>query len=262
MNRLWTVKLVMLALCLMLLIPSSVYADTDGSNVSIGVEWAGQYSGTGAPYEGNLDSSDEAVAGLYDIVSDPNTSWTWDFNFGNDYAWERDWKAAGRLGGDDSIYADDVDLAAWCGHGLGNNFLFNNQNDDWYATIGDMDMGDRDCEWILAFTCHFLQGTASNFGRAADGVHLICGYSTDMTVYPNSGSRFAYWAKYPYGVRVAWYRYGKDTQQAIDQNIARTFGANASVNDYLWGYGSVSSDPPFYSNSPGSYGIWDTKLNW
>ncbi|MDI6715567.1 MAG: DUF6345 domain-containing protein [Actinomycetota bacterium] len=224
----------------------------------------GQYNGTGSPAEqyGNLNTSEDAVAGLYDIVSDPGTSWNWDFNYGNDLAWERDWKATGRLGGDDSIYTDDVDLNAYCGHGFANKFVFSTEMDDWYSTISDIDMGDRDCEWMLTFTCNFLTGSMSTFGPAADNVHLICGYATDMTVTSNAGSRFAYWAKQPYGVRVAWYKYGYDTQNGANQNIARIFGAKASVNDYLWGYGSVSADPPFYTSSPSSYTYWDYKLNW
>lgn len=264
MKRSKAISTLVFILCIAMLSPSIAYADVDGNTVEIGVEWVGQYTGTGSPAQqyGNLNTSDEAVAGLYDIVSDTRTNWLWGFNFGNDYAWERDWKAYPRLGGDDDIYADDVDLVAFCGHGLGNNFVFSTQMDDWYTTISDLDMGDRDCEWMLAFTCNFLNGSISTFGPAGDGVHLICGYCTDMTVKPESGSRFAYWAKYPYGVRVAWYRYGKDTQIGSDYSIARTFGANASYNDYLWGYGSVSSDPPSYTSSPGSYGYWDTKLNW
>jgi len=102
----------------------------------------------------------------------------------------------------------------------------------------------------------------STFGPAADGIHLINGYATDMTITANAGERFSYWAKQPYGVRVAWYRYGYDTQYGFNQNIARTFGATASYNDYLWGYGSVSSDPPFYTTDPNAYSYWDYKLNW
>jgi hypothetical protein len=63
-------------------------------------------------------------------------------------------------------------------------------------------------------------------------------------------------------VRVAWYKYGHATQSAASKNTARTFGAIASKNDYLWGYGTVSADPPSYGSSPGSYAYWDTRLNW
>lgn len=241
-------------------------ADADGSSVGIGVEWAGAYSGTGSPYSGNLNTSDDCVAGLYDVVSDGNTNWLWTFNWGNSNAWELDWKAP-RLGGSAARLVDDVDLVAWSGHGLGNNLLFTNENNDWYSTQGDMDLGLRDCEWALLYTCNFLRGGMSNFGSVANGVHLVCGYATDMQVTDNGGSKFAYYAKpyllrQAYGVRVAWYKYGLATQDGVYQNIARTFGAKTAVNDYLWGYGAVATDPPSYGDSPGSYTYWDTQLNW
>ncbi|WP_066635364.1 DUF6345 domain-containing protein [Desulfolucanica intricata] len=256
-------KCIFVIMLLLLVVPTSVaYADLDGSEVSIGVEYISNYTaGPGAEYSDPTTAGD-AVNGLSDIVSDPNTSWIWDFSYGNSSARELDWKASGRLNGNDSLYTDNVDLNAFCGHGFGMNYVFTVEKNDWYTTVSDLDMGDRDCEWMLAFTCNFLNGTMANFGPIADGVHLVCGYGTDMTVTANAGSRFAYWAKHPYGVRVAWYKYGYDTQNGAWQNIARIFGANASYNDYLWGYGSVSSDPPFYTNSPSSYGVWDYKLNW
>jgi len=240
------------------------FADDDGNDVAIGVEYVNYYEGTDRPAAqyGDLNTSDDAVNGLADIVSDSSTNWLWDFSYGNSSAWELDWKSTGRLGGDDEYYADDVDLVAFSGHGLGQNFTFNNQNDDWYTTISDLDLGDRDAEWLLTFTCNFLNGTMSQFGPAADGIHLINGYSTDMTITANAGQRFSYWATAPYGVRVAWYKYGYDTQNGAWQNTARTFGASASVNDYLWGYGSVSSDPSPYTTNPSAYTYWDYKLNW
>lgn len=230
--------------------------------ISIGVEYVGAYTGTGspgAPY-GNLYSPRSCVHGLYDIVSDPNTNWTWGFEWGDSAAWELDWKAYGRLGGNDYRLTDDVDLNAYSGHGLGRCFVFNNQNNDWYTTMGDLDMGDRDAEWMLTFTCNFTNGTAAQVGPAADGVHLICGYKTDMTITTNAGARFAYYATHGSTVKTAWVNQGWDTQLPSDRNTICIFGATAAANDYLWGYGSVCSDPPFYTNSPSSYQFWTRDL--
>lgn len=245
------------------------HADDDGNAVQIGVDWVGAYAGTGSPAAryGNLSTPDECVAGLYGIVTDPTTSWGWAFNWGNSNAWELDFKRPS-AGGNAGRLADDVDLVAFAGHGLGNNFTFGTKKNDWYTTPSDMDLGLRDCEWMLAYTCNFLKGPPSNYGSAANGVHLICGYATDMTITANGGSKFASFVKpsasrQPYGVRVAWYKYGQQTQSAANKNIARTFGAKTAVNDYLWGYGSVSADPPAYSSATAAkYAYWDTKLNW
>lgn len=121
---------------------------------------------------------------------------------------------------------------------------------------------------MLAYTCNFLKGSPADFGSAANGVHLINGYSTDMTITANGGSQFASFARpsgsrQAYGVRVAWYKYGQQTQSGANLNVARTFGAKTAVNDYLWGYGSVSADPAAYSSATAAnYAYWDTKLNW
>lgn len=243
--------------------PTTALADNDGNTVEIGVEWVGEYVGTGSPAAqyGNINTSNEAVQGLYPIVTDPSTSWGWQFNYGNTAAWELDWLGV-QYGGSSPWFTDDVDLAAFSGHGLGNRMDFNNQSNEWFCPANRLDAGYRDCEWILTFTCNYLRGTPANYGGAMNGVHLICGYMTDMTITADSGSWFAYYAKHPYGVRVAWYKYGQATQYSVWANTARTFGATASRNDYLWGYGSVSADPPYYSRSPDSYSWWDTNLNF
>lgn len=245
------------------------YADDDGSYVSIGVDWVGTYAGTGAPasVHGNLASSQQCVEGLKRIVDDPATSWRWQFDYGNASAWELDWKRTA-LGGSAYRLCDDVDLVAFAGHGYPNALQFAAKKSDWQSTPSDMDLGVRDAEWALTYTCNFLKGTPADFGSAANGVHLICGYATDMTLTPNGGEIFSEYAKphgtrQAYGVRVAWYKYGQATQSWISRNVARTFGAKTAVNDFLWGYGPVAADPPAYSSSTaGQYAYWDTDLNF
>jgi hypothetical protein len=250
--------------CVAVLVPCvPAFTDDDGSNVQLGVEWVGQYTGTGAPLAGagNLSTSDDCVRGLKSLVSDPNTSWTTAFDWGNTDVWELDWKRPS-LGGNAARLADDVDLAAFCGHGTGNCFDLATKKNDWEVTPSEMDLGLRDCEWLLAFTCNFLEYSPSYYGSAMNGAHLMCGYATDMTVTTNGGAKFAEYAKAPYGVRVAWYKYGLATQAGANRNIARTFGAISAKNDYLWGYGPVSADPVKYTADPSAYTYWDTKLNW
>jgi len=249
--------------------PATAYADNDGSNVSIGIDWVAKYVGTGAPAAryGNVDSAKLCCEGLKDIVDDSRTSWQWQFNWGNSAAWELDWKKSS-LGGNAYRLCDDVDLVAFAGHGLGNTLEFSTQKNDWKSTPSDMDLGVRDAEWALFYTCNFLRGSKDTLGAAANGIHLLNGYCTDMTVTSDGGRKFAEFAmpapdRQAYGVRVAWYKYGKATQKGSDKNTVRTFGAKASYNDYLWGYGKVSADPPAYSPSTAHlYEYWDTNLNW
>lgn len=257
------------ALLVMCTSAAPAYADADGSYVSIGIDWVAKYEATGAPAAqyGDRDSAKMCCESLKAIVDDPSTNWQWQFNWGNSAAWELDWKRTG-LGGNAYRLCDDVDLVAFAGHGLGNDLQFSTQNNDWESTPSDMDLGVRDAEWALLYTCNFLNGDPSKYGAAANGIHLINGYATDMTITSNGGQAFADYAKpagsrQAYGVRVAWYKYGQLTQKPGDVNVARTFGAKTAVNDYLWGYGSVAADPPAYSSSTaGQYAYWDTRLNW
>lgn len=244
-------------IALIIMSPAAVYADADGSSVEIMTEWVNYYYGFQGL--GDLNTTDEAVGGLSDIVADPNTNWWMPSNkqWGNNDAWEKDWKSD-TLAGNDYRLADDVDLAAFSGHGYGQNFVMNNDNTNHFADISEMKLGDRDLEWLLAITCNFLNGTKAELGRMMNGLHLANGYATDMTVTANAGQRFSAWAKAPYGVRVAWYRQAYDTQPNYEHNIARIFGHQNNVNDYLWGYGSAGTDPaPYSSANAASYIMWD-----
>src|SRR5660398_230552 len=58
--------------------------------------------------------------------------------------------------------------------------------------------------------------------------------------------------------RVGESRVGYSTP--VRQEYYLHLGATAAANDYLWGYGSVCSDPPFYTNSPSSYQFWTRDL--
>jgi hypothetical protein len=254
----------LLLVCLLALsFPTSSWADSDGLSVGIGGEWISEYqSKTGYP---NLYTADDCVRGLKDIVNDPNTSWIWDFEWYNTAAWEEDWKRTG-LGGTDIYWVDDVDLAAWCGHGPKYYFLFTTYKDDDRLYRSEPWWGDKDVEWVLLFTCHYLNfdtGTWSGWstvGQMAKGVHVVCGYKTDMTIISNGGSRFAYYARNKYPVRSAWGYYFWDTQDPSWNNVARCFYHYNCRNDRLWGYGSVSSDPPSFSSDSSNY--WITDYYW
>lgn len=90
------------------------------------------------------------------------------------------------------------------------------------------------------------------------GLHLANGYSTNMTLHPTAGDKFTWYATYPYGVRVAWYKQAFETQPDLEDNVARIFGHVDNKNDFLWGYGSAHSDPADWSSTSAPYyTFWD-----
>lgn len=250
--------------------PAAYATDDDRFSAAIMTEYVGNYffnlDGTWLP---NLTSPYSIAFEIRDDIYEHG--WFSQYAYGDSSVWELDWKSD-TLGGNDYRLADDVDLAVFAGHGLGRNFIMNNAHNDHYAAVSDMKLGDRDLEWLLAFTCRFLEGstatqadlaaTKAQLGTMMNGLHLANGYATKMTVNSGSGARFAAWATAPYGVRVAWYRQAYDTRDNTldtgDHIIARTFGSVNNVNDYLWGYGNAGRDPaPYSAATAGNYTIWD-----
>lgn len=247
--------------------PQIVKADDDGSYVQIGIEYVGNYSGTGSPVSSNLSSAYSASRGDTRIIN-VNPNWGLKYIWGNSDVWEKDFKSSG-LGGNDYRLADDVDLLFYVGHGVvpgaygatDYSLIMNNLHDTYYAKQGNMALGDRDLEWFITFTCNFTNGSANQIGRVFKGLHALAGYKTDMTVTSNAGDRFSYWAaNQSYPISTAYEKYAWDTQNASDYNSIRVFRATSTWNDHLWGFGSVASDPASYSSNPSGYSTYEADI--
>jgi len=226
------------------IIPTISLADNDGNTVQIGIEAVENYS-TNPIYGTNA-----CVSGLNDIVNDPNTNWGMKYHWSNSDVWEKDYRSVS-LGGNDYRLTDDVDLAAYSGHGYSNpGFLLTSEEDEIWARRSKMRLGDRDLEWFLTYTCNFLNEYYA-IGKIMNGLHMVCGYHSDMTITTNGGSKFAYYAKRGNSVRWSWYNYALDTQPS--GNKAATFYHTSNKDDRLWGYGAVANDPTPFSQDNSGY---------
>jgi hypothetical protein len=88
------------------------------------------------------------------------------------------------------------------------------------------------------------------------GVHLICGYVTDMTVYDEAGQYFADRLDEGVSVKQAWFEQGDEFQKEKDQNIARVFGAAECMNDSLAANGPIQTSRDPTSSSTYVYNDW------
>jgi len=237
----------------------------------VGVEWQCDYDrydpgDPGEPPFGTLDCADDYALGFMQNLGWPEVplnpySW-WDVFANGDLAsQEAHWDSAG-----DSCYADNVDFAAWCGHGTRAHQLprilrffvdligGEKQPPDKLAW-SEIQWGDEDLDWVVLNTCRFLDGTDVELKQMASGVHLICGYQTDMTVYAAAGEYFAdLMDTTGDSVRVAWHQQCQHYQPR--GNTARVFGASQCVMDGVRAGGGpifVSRDP----TSSSSYSHWD-----
>ncbi|MET9231029.1 DUF6345 domain-containing protein [Lentzea sp. NPDC003310] len=172
-------------------------------------------------------------------------------------AWESDFKDPAFAGGQDTYWADDVDLTYWQGHGSGTGFYFSgcsNHNDTKLANT-EARWGNNDVEWMSLFTCLILEDTtggqnwAQRWGQAFRGLHQINSFTTVSYNSANHGGKFAHymWRSGPMKVRSAWAQASIDTQPASVRWATMgvylpSSGGLGNFDDYFWGKGSVGPD--------------------
>lgn len=170
--------------------------------------------------------------------------WTRVFFWGNNAAFEKDWKDAA-LGGWDNSYADAVDLAFFEGHGSPSGIHFPNSCcDDSQCSYSDARWGDLDAEWIAAHSCSVLADShLSDWAYTVcgdNGAHMMCSHKN--TVFAtNAGGRWAQLMRSGFPVKSAWFVQHVEKQPS--DVIARVIATQATANDHIWGHGSVASDP-------------------
>ncbi|HEX7307803.1 DUF6345 domain-containing protein [Lentzea sp.] len=182
-------------------------------------------------------------------------------------AWESDFKDPAFAGGNDTNWADNVDLTYWQGHGSGTGFFFtgcSNHNDTKLSNT-EARWGQNDVEWMSLFTCLILEDVtggqtwAQRWNQAFRGLHQINSFTTISYNSTNHGEKFGHymwrspflWWNNPMKVRDAWAQASIDTQPAsVRWATAGVYvpstGQYGSYNDYFWGKGSVSPD---YANT-------------
>lgn len=231
-----------------------VFSGTDDNNLKeVGVEWVNQYNGK-AP---NLAACDDDAVGFYNALA--AKGWTKVFNWGDNNAWESDFKSVTLASGNDANYADNVDFAYFSGHGNTSGHYFGTDHSDWQDAHTDLKLGDKDLEWIVLSSCLCLNYNSGNvFSKwgwpVFQGLHMILGMDTTMSDTPDIGKYFVQFMTgdpaYPsYGTKLticqAWRQAGYYALPA-GQYVAilgATKGGDDSWNDYLPGYGTQIADP-------------------
>ncbi|HVN59981.1 MAG TPA: DUF6345 domain-containing protein [Gaiellaceae bacterium] len=223
--------------------------------VDAGIEWIGTCGGL----PGSAVSAGGFVANMTAFGPIPIQ-----FNWGDNNAWERDFKDPTK-GGQDSSYVDDVDLTFYTGHAGDWGWWFCNPNhDDQNMTFSDAFLGDRDLEWLGIAACGPLQAVDGagrtwyqRWGPAFQGLHLLMGYATtsfDNTVEGPNFARYILgipglgWLGFgPITVRQAWAQMAMDAQpSSVTWAEMGVFGSGgmSDWNDYFWGRGPTGPDIP------------------
>jgi hypothetical protein len=223
---------------------------TDDANTrEVGVEWCNNYHGW-AP---TLSATDDDALGFYNALG--TKGWTKVYAYGDDNAWETDFKSSAK-GGNDANWADNVDFVYFSGHGNTSGFYFGTTHADHQAASTDCEWGDKDLDWIALSACQVLKQSSSPWNTwgwpVFKGLHTILGMDTSMADTPYQGLYFARFMtgdpNYPsYGQKLtilqawrqaAWWSLPSDEYCAgMGVNAP-----NSTINDYLPGFGAQAAD--------------------
>lgn len=196
-----------------------------------------------------------------DAIYNYSSSWTVDFGWRDDAAYEEDFKVS-TLGGTDYKWADNVDLMLFSGHGSKNGFYFGTTVDDHMLHYEDAYWGDQNLEWIIIDACNVLFDDDTLWDRwgwpVFKGLHYILGYNTECYDVDTRGRDFIKYAMYlGYTVRLAWIHATIDSEDGTMAAYLRADSADTDTyNDHLFDFGSVSTDPINPTNL--YYSTWNT----
>jgi hypothetical protein len=181
------------------------------------------------------------------------------FIYGNNLAWETDWKRAA-LGGSENNWVDNVDIMFVHSHGSSGGLWMPWDHTDTWVVPNDCasSWGDKDVEWIGIKTCQTLTDVVG-WATCMNGVHLIAGFITDSDSVESGGvwadqllgwQWLGIWLRSPKTVTQAWFTMCDDTQPA---NVtARVIAEDwRHFDDKVWNrggpvYGDIVDWPKYY----------------
>jgi hypothetical protein len=177
------------------------------------------------------------------------------FNWGENNAWERDFKRNGLGNGQATQNVDDVDMVFYTGHANGNGWVFcDDTHDNTFVDYNETQYGKNELEWLVIAACGPLQLTeggvdwATRWGNTFHGLHMILGYANVSQDGPNEGRDLANAMMSGQDIRSAWVNTAVASQpSSVTWSIMGVYGPSGqtSYNDHFWGKGSVSQDMGF-----------------
>jgi hypothetical protein len=232
-----------------------VITDSDDSDVDVGIEWVNDYPGT----DDDNNFADDNSRGCYNQLNDHG--YTKNFDCGDDWAWEEDFKRTdGSWGGTNTNWIDDVDVCVFTGHSTTRNsekrlwFGDDDHDDDNLDPNPEARdaWGDSDLEWICLTSCELFADSddRDDYAETMDGLRLILGWETTASAGAASLPS-GIWAdkmtKDDPGdqaepVAKAW---ALAVEEHDNTKTVGVIGENDNCfDDYLWGQGTTRTSDP------------------
>lgn len=242
-------------------------AIAQANSFEAGTSWIG--------LSGGLSGSQNNAGGFVNELQ--AEGWDTNFNWGDQNAWESDWRR------NDDDWVDAADFVFYTGHADGNGWVLSNPDDGGldYTEVGatpenpgDL-YGQLDLEWLIVAACGPLEDNIISAGGGDvfdrwdgifDGLHLLMGYGAVTFDNEEEGRRVVQYARAGDTLIDAWFRAAREIQPS-DNGVGAPFGPTIYVSamtvgrsglaspwgDHLWGRGSVAADP----TSPDSlFAMW------
>lgn len=167
--------------------------------VRVGVEWINNFHSDKC-HQTDLSYCEDQVVGFYDHMGSHGQIKV--FNWGNDNAWETDFRHPDS-GGDSLNWSDDVHFCMVNDHGgnAGNvvSFYFSKAHTNCSVPSTKMRLGRKNLKWLAALGCDAVLNTNADhivgvWGGPMQGTHIVCGYigtAADAWWTRNLGRDFA-----------------------------------------------------------------------
>jgi hypothetical protein len=241
---------------------SSTAAAAPEALLKIGVEWVMDYHNP----DSNLGQTKSDAEGLYNWL--PVAGWQKSFNYGNDAAWEKDWRDCTLGGIDCGFGVDRAEFTYFSGHGSPAAWYFGVAKDYGGAWAGNSRF--QNIRWAAFSSCQTVRGgpyvgpgnpPLTHWFNSFQGSYMVLGFHSNMADIP-FGLNFGSNMYNPIYQIFPW------VQPTIAQSWVNTaFSMNAGKPSYLYAVGNFDPAnlklPLGYSGSlPPLTGIYQFRWVW
>jgi hypothetical protein len=216
-------------------LPLASPAAVPNANPRIGVEWVMNYHNP----QLNLGQTQPDAEGLYNWLA--AIGWTKSFDYGNDAAWEKDWRDCSFGGIDCTLGVDHADFAYFSGHGSPSSWYFGVKKDYGGAWAGNARF--QYVRWAAFSSCQTVRAgpyvgpgdpPLTDWFSSFQGSYMVLGFHSVMGDVP-FGSTL--------GVKLYNVLYGffPSLQPSIREAWVNTaFAMNAGKPAYLYAVGNFN----------------------